>query len=291
MDPDRWFTPDPTLKQSLRDELEDCIDDKIEFLSVLLVASKKMSVSHKHEAAITYMEERVSISSNWRKSFLETLKKFGDAQNHYREQPLSDVAKKEFEKMQEALRVAVNTFTFPDKQTTKVRQQTNEIVPKATDGMKIRWLFNIIVHGLGYLTNYVPSKPWIKIPVQAEQSAVSKSADAEINSTTSKTDSTDSHSTDSHSTDSHSTDYYFQILADESVEKVFGPVFAGLIRALKTPLPFIVRPRECLPASGLPAPISSSASGDNGDTQADEDKTGESDDGSEDIGLGTLFDP
>lgn len=37
-----------------------------------------------------------------------------------------------------------------------------------------------------------------------------------------------------------STDYYFQILADDSVEKVFGRVFARLLRGVKSKKPFKV---------------------------------------------------
>jgi hypothetical protein len=80
----------------------------------------------------------------------------------------------------------------------------------------------------------------------------------------------------------NSTDYFFQILAAESVEKVFGHVLGRLILALKTKSPFVVQQREGLPAGGIPGAIASSTSSHNRDAEGDEGEARRSDDDGDD---------
>lgn len=64
MDPDRWFSSKPDLQKSFQEELQACNDtDTISLLSVLLVAAREMVLTKRDEAAIEYIEKRVSISS------------------------------------------------------------------------------------------------------------------------------------------------------------------------------------------------------------------------------------
>lgn len=75
-----------------------------------------------------------------------------------------------------------------------------------------------------------------------------------------------------------STDYYFQILSEDSIEKVFGCVFARLIRGIKTRQPFIIQQREHLPPGNMLIGTQSSGSSASGEGQDDKNESDSSPD-------------
>lgn len=87
-----------------------------------------------------------------------------------------------------------------------------------------------------------------------------------------------------------STDYDFQILADDSVEKVFGRVFARLIRRVKSKKPFKVPGEENLSASNVSHTTHSSGRLASGGAQNNGNESGNTADNDGDNVLGNLFD-
>ncbi|KAL9112077.1 MAG: hypothetical protein Q9187_007836, partial [Circinaria calcarea] len=127
MDPDLWFSTKGNLKQGSQAELKACNDDNtIEFLSVLLIAPLKLSVSMKHAKAIIYMEERVSFSPDWRKTFLEAVEALSRAEARYQKQPNLEEARDGLEKAQQALRQMENEFPNVQSRKTGDIRETGE---------------------------------------------------------------------------------------------------------------------------------------------------------------------
>jgi hypothetical protein len=242
MDPDLWFTKSrDDLKQNFQAELKACNDDStIEFLSVLLIANMKLSVSQKHAKAIVYMEKRVSFTPDWRKTFLEAVDALKNAEARYQNQPNLEEARDGLEKAQQALRQTENEFSNFQNRKRGDTRETGETRKLGGTKNVVSLLFDLL-KGVGYHLTYFPPWPGTRISMQADESAKSEPKHSETSSTT----------------------YYFQILTAESLEKVFGHVLARLIRGIKSKSTFVVKPRENVLASRQSTTIS------NGGAQVD----------------------
>ena len=188
MDPDRWLSPEPSLQQEFQDVLKACNDkETISFLSVAFIAGAEINVKTRHEAAIVYMETRVSILSTWSTDFQEALKEVKSAEGQCKYHH-SDAARVRLETARQKLREQEDAFEI--QQTRKSATEVPEPV------------------------------------VEVEKT---------------------------------STDYYFQILADESVDIVFGRVFARLLRGVKTKAAFTRKDREYEELRNVLHPVLSSS--------------------------------
>ena len=85
MDPDRWFATNTSLQRNFQDVLKACKDkETMSFLSVAFIASKKIDLKTRHEAAIKYTMTRVSISSAWTTDSQAALKEVNSVKGKYR---------------------------------------------------------------------------------------------------------------------------------------------------------------------------------------------------------------
>lgn len=110
MDPDRWFSTEPSFQRDLQAVLKACKDkETISFLSVAFIASGKINIKTRHEAAIKYMETRVSISSAWTTDFQAALKEVSSAKGKCDDRD-SDTAKVELETARQKLREQEEAF-------------------------------------------------------------------------------------------------------------------------------------------------------------------------------------
>jgi hypothetical protein len=208
MDLDRWFSSKPEIQKGVQDVLRSCnAKGTISFLSVAFIAGAEMRVKDKHEAAMEYMETRVSIKSAWKSNFRKNSNEVNSAEGKYdyfKSQAERNAAMKEADtKLQTArqnLRQQENEFETQQRRKkvfalrAKIRRQPGNVA----------WFF-----GLFSKSRW----PWERIPEPEPEEKIS-------------------------------TDYYFQILADESVEKVFGHVFARLLRGVKSKAAFTSQGRE-----------------------------------------------
>jgi hypothetical protein len=231
IDPDLWFSSS-RLRPNFQAELANWkVDNDLEFLSLLVaaVAPAPKSASERDEVAMVYMEQRVSISSEWRKRFAERHKRLLEARSRWNANPGTEKLRKRMDEAQTRLEEVKKEF--PGNLST-----TATPISKAQNVGGHSWL-TLIMAGAGHLFSSffggLLNLQWAKRfarTIRKERNA---------------------HSTASHAEPpvSPATDYYFQILGSESLERVFGHVLARLIRTIKAKGNFVIRQANSVPTN------------------------------------------